>query len=80
MTRFRADCLRELEKTKRAWPNLDYSTVAGALVLAAADRALATSQYSWLREKDRLQHTSAEVLRGAKIRESDETSLVVLRR
>ena len=43
VTRFRADCLRELEKTKRAWPNLDYSTVAGALVLSSSPPRIAPS-------------------------------------
>ena len=32
-TRFRADCLREFKKIKRAWPGLHYQTVTGALVL-----------------------------------------------
>ena len=31
---FRADCLRELKKIKRAWPGLHYHTVTGGLVLS----------------------------------------------
>ena len=30
---FRVECLRELKKIKRAWPDLHYQTVTGALVL-----------------------------------------------
>ena len=30
---FRANCLRELKKINRAWPDLHYQTVTGALVL-----------------------------------------------
>ena len=33
VNRFRSECLRELEKIKRAWPDLNYHTVTGALVL-----------------------------------------------
>ena len=31
---FRKDCLRELQKIKRAWPDLHYQTVKGALLLS----------------------------------------------
>ena len=33
VNRFRSDCLRELKKIKRAWPDLHYQPVTGALVL-----------------------------------------------
>ena len=33
VNRFRSECLRELKKIKRAWPDLNYHTVTGALVL-----------------------------------------------
>ena len=33
VSRFRAECLRELEKIKRAWPDLHYHTVIGGLVI-----------------------------------------------
>ena len=32
-SRFRAVCLRELKKIKRAWPGLYYHTVTGGLVI-----------------------------------------------
>ena len=31
---FRQDCLRELTKIKTAWPELNYTTAPGALVLS----------------------------------------------
>ena len=39
---FRKDCLRELQKIQRAWPDLHYRTVKGALLLSPA--AIAPSQ------------------------------------
>ena len=42
VNRFRADCLRELKKINRAWPNLHYATVTGglrAVAIAAAHPA-----------------------------------------
>ena len=41
---FRKDCLRELEKIQRAWPDLHYRTVKGALVLSPSPSAIAPSQ------------------------------------
>ena len=40
---FRADCLRELEKIKTAWPDLHYRTVKGALVIAPSPPRIAPS-------------------------------------
>ena len=37
---FRKDCLRELEKIKRAWPDLHYRTVTGAPVIAPSQLRL----------------------------------------
>ena len=33
ISQFRAGCLRELKKIKRAWPNLHYHTVTGGLII-----------------------------------------------
>ena len=41
---FRTDCLRELKKIKRAWPDLHYHTVTGALVLSPSPPRIAPSQ------------------------------------
>ena len=41
---FRRDCLRELEKIQRAWPDLHYRTVRGALVLSPSPPRIASSQ------------------------------------
>ena len=41
---FRKDCLRELQKIKRAWPNLHYQTVKGALLLSPSPPAVSPSQ------------------------------------
>ena len=41
---FRADCLRELQKIKRSWPDLHYHTVTGALVLSPSPPRIAPSQ------------------------------------
>ena len=41
---FRTDCLRELQKIKRAWPDLHYQTVRGALVLSPSPPAIPPSQ------------------------------------
>ena len=41
---FRRDCLRELEKIQRAWPDLHYRTVKGALLLSPSPAAIAPSQ------------------------------------
>ena len=41
---FRTDCLRELQKIQRAWPNLHYRTVKGALVVAPSRPRIALAQ------------------------------------
>ena len=41
---FRKDCLRELQKIKRAWPDLHYQTVKGALLLSPSPPVIAPSQ------------------------------------
>ena len=41
---FREDCLRELKKIKKAWPNLHYSTAKGALILSPSPPVIAPSQ------------------------------------
>ena len=41
---FRTKCLRELEKIQRAWPDLHYQPVKGALVLSASSPRIAPSQ------------------------------------
>ena len=42
---FRRDCLRELEKIKLAWPDLNYRTAKGVLILSPATPAIAPSQH-----------------------------------
>ena len=41
---FRTDCLRELKKIQRAWPNLNCRPVTGALVLAPSRPRIAPAQ------------------------------------
>ena len=41
---FRRDCLRELQKIKRSWPDLHYLTVKGALLLSPSPPCIAPSQ------------------------------------
>ena len=41
---FRANCLRELKKIKRAWPDLHYQTVTGALVLLPSPARIPPAQ------------------------------------
>ena len=41
---FRVVCLRELKKIKKAWPDLHYSTVTGALVLSPSPPRITPSQ------------------------------------
>ena len=41
---FRRDCLRELDKIQRAWPDLHYRTVKGALVLSPSPPRIPPSQ------------------------------------
>ena len=37
---FRKDCLRELEKIKLAWPELNYATAKGVLILSPSTPAI----------------------------------------
>ena len=41
---FRRDCLRELQKIQRAWPDLHYQPVKGALLLSPSPPRIAPSQ------------------------------------
>ena len=41
---FRKDCLRELKKINRAWPDLHYATVKGALVLSPSQPRIPSAQ------------------------------------
>ena len=38
---FRTDCLRELKKIKLAWPELNYATAKGVLILSPSKPAIA---------------------------------------
>ena len=42
---FRVVCLRELKKIKRAWPDLHYQTVTGALVLLPSPPRIPPAQF-----------------------------------
>ena len=44
LSNFRADCLRELEKIQRSWPDLHYQTVTGALLLSPSPPRIPPSQ------------------------------------
>ena len=50
VNRFRADCLRELKKIKRAWPNLHYATVTGGLVLSPSPPRIPPAQLQLIGE------------------------------
>ena len=41
---FRRDCLRELQKIKRSWPDLHYQTVTGALLLSPSPPRIPPAQ------------------------------------
>ena len=41
---FRKDCLREFEKIKAAWPNLNYETAKGVLILSPSTSAIPAEQ------------------------------------
>ena len=41
---FRRDCLRELKKIKTAWPNLNYATGKGVLILSPSTPAIAPTR------------------------------------
>ena len=47
---FRTDCLRELKKIKRAWPDLNYSTVTGGLVLSPSPPRIPPAQLHLISE------------------------------
>ena len=44
VSRFRAECLRELKKIKRAWPDLHYHTVTGGLVVSPSPPRIPPAQ------------------------------------
>ena len=44
LSNFRKDCLRELKKIKRAWPDLGYGTVKGALILTKSRPRIAPAE------------------------------------
>ena len=50
VNRFRADCLRELKKINRAWPNLHYATVTGGLVLSPSPPRIQPAQLQLIGE------------------------------
>ena len=47
---FRQDCLRELKKIKRAWPDLNYETVTGGLVISPSRPRIAPAQLRLISE------------------------------
>ena len=47
---FRASCLRELKKIKRAWPDLGYRTVTGGLVIEPSPPRIPPSQLRLISE------------------------------
>ena len=47
---FRTDCLRELKKIKRAWPDLGYRTVTGGLVIEPSPPRIPPSQLRLISE------------------------------
>ena len=47
---FRASCLRELKKIKRAWPDLGYRTVTGGLVIEPSPPRISPSQLRLISE------------------------------
>ena len=47
---FRTDCLRELDKIQRAWPNLHYWPAPGVLVVSPSRPRIAPAQLQ-LREE-----------------------------
>ena len=40
VNRFRTECLRELKKIKAAWPDLNYATAKGVLILSPSKPAI----------------------------------------
>ena len=47
---FRRDCLRELKKIKRAWPELNYETVTGGLLLSPSPPRIPPAQLQLIGE------------------------------
>ena len=47
---FRRDSLRELKKIKRAWPDLNYSTVTGGLVISPSSPRIPPAQLHLISE------------------------------
>ena len=47
---FRQDCLRELKKNKRAWPDLHYQTVTGGLVVSPSPPRIPPAQLRLISE------------------------------
>ena len=47
---FRRDSLRELKKIKRAWPDLNYSTVTGGLVISPSPPRIPPAQIHLISE------------------------------
>ena len=47
---FRAQCLRELKKIKRAWPGLNYGTVTGGLVISPSSPRIPPAQLRLINE------------------------------
>ena len=47
---FRVVCLRELKQIKRAWPNLNYATVTGALMLLPSPARIPPAQLRLISE------------------------------
>ena len=41
---FRTKCLRELKKIKMAWPNLNYATAKGVLILSPSNPAISPAE------------------------------------
>ena len=44
MNDFRKDCLRELKKIKLAWPDLNYATAPGVLILSPSVSAVPSAE------------------------------------
>ena len=49
---FRTDCLRELKKIQTAWPDLNYSTAKGVLILSPSESAIPPTLQLRLQEEE----------------------------
>ena len=49
---FRTDCLRELKKIQTAWPDLNYSTAKGVLILSPSESAIPPTRQLRLQEEE----------------------------